>query len=164
MQRIPENAGNTVLSGEVWVEHAYINAPMSVRKGKERLGLAGTGDSEDALLGHIASGSCVHHDRGHSGSCFPGCREKAVNSEDPAAHCLLNPVKRMFAVHLRILRKNVPLRLNEKAFQREKTESMGFGRYLSFFYRRIFLSGKPSEDGMFSPFSNNFVCPFLFFK
>ncbi len=24
------------------------------------------------------------------GSCFPGCREKAVNSEDPAAHCLLN--------------------------------------------------------------------------
>ena len=112
-------------------------------------GLAGTGDSEDAFLGHIASGSCVYHDMGHFGSCFPGCREKAANSEDPAAHCLLNPVnrlcaqaKRMFAVHLRIHRKNVPLWLNEKAFQREKMGSMGFGRYLSFFYGRIFLSGK----------------------
>ena len=132
MQRIPENAGNTVLSGEVWVDHAYINAPMLVRKGKKRRGLAGTGDSEDAFLGHIASGSCVYHDMGHFGSCFPRCREKAVNSEDPAAHCLLNPVnllcaqvKRMFAVHLRIHRKNVPLWLNEKAFQREKMGSMG---------------------------------------
>ena len=83
------------------------------------------------------------------GSCFPGCKETAVNSEDPAAHCLLNPVnrlcaqvKRMFAVHLRIHRNNVRLWLNEKAFQREKMGSMGFGRYLSFFYRRIFLSGK----------------------
>ena len=175
MQRIPENAGNTVLSGEVWVDHTYINAPMSVRKGKKRRGLsrhllqvaagidscghvllrlgswglAGTGDSEDAFLGHIASGSCVYHDMGHFGSCFLRCREKAVNSEDPAAHCLLNPVdrmcaqvKRMFAVHLRIHRKNVPLWLNEKAFQREKMGSMGFGGYLSFFYRRIFLSGK----------------------
>ena len=46
MQRIPENAGNTVLSGEVWVDHTYINAPMSVRKGKKRRELAGTGDSE----------------------------------------------------------------------------------------------------------------------
>ena len=149
MQRIPENAGNTVLSEEVWVDYAYINAPMLVRKGKKRRGLAGTGDSEDAFLGHIASGSCVYHDMGHFGGCFPGCREKAVNSEDPAAHCLLNLVnrlraqaKRMFAVHLRIHRKNVPLWLNEKAFQREKMGSMGFGGYLSFFYRRIFLSGK----------------------
>ena len=158
MQRIPENAGNKVLSGEVWVDHTYINAPMSLRKGKKRRGLsrhllqvaagidsrghvllrlgswglAGTGDSEDAFLGHIASGSCVYHDMGHFGSCFPGCREKAVNSKDPAAHCLLNPVnrmcaqvKRMFAVHLRIHRKNVPLWLNEKAFQREKMGSMG---------------------------------------
>ena len=175
MQRIPENAGNTVLSGEVWVDHTYINAPMSVRKGKKRRGLsrhllqvaagidscghvlirlgswglAGTGDSRDAFLGHIAPGSCVYHDMGHFGRCFPGCMEKTVNSEDPAAHCLLNPVnrlcaqvKRMFAVHLRIHRKNVPLWLNEKAFQREKMGSMGFGGYLSFFYRRIFLSGK----------------------
>ena len=149
MQRIPDNAGNRMLSGEVWVDHTYINAPMSVRKGKKRRELAGTGDSEDAFLGHIASGSCVYHDMGHFGSCFPRCREKAVNSEDPAAHCLLNPVnrlcaqaKRMFAVHLRIHRKNVPLWLNEKAFQREKMGSMGFSGYLSFFYRRIFLSGK----------------------
>ena len=144
MQRIPENAGNTVLSGEVWVDHTYINAPMSVRKGKKRRGLS-------RHLLQVAAGidSYVYHDMGHFGSCFPGCREKAVNSEDPAAHCLLNPVnrlcaqvKRMFAVHLRIHRKNVPLWLNEKAFQREKMGSMGFGGYLSFFYRRIFLSGK----------------------
>ena len=40
MQRLPENAGNTVLSGEVWVNHTYINAPVSVRKGKKRGGLA----------------------------------------------------------------------------------------------------------------------------
>ena len=90
MQRIPENAGNTVLSGEVWVDHTYINAPMSVRKGKKRRGLsrhllqvaagidsrghvllrlgswglAGTGDSRDAFLGHIAPGSVVYHDMG----------------------------------------------------------------------------------------------------
>ena len=124
-----------------WTTHT-LTRRCQYGKARKGGGLAGTGDSEDAFLGHMASGSCVYHDMGHSGSCFPGCREKAVNSEDPAAHCLLNPVKRMFAVHLRILRKNVPLRLNEKAFQREKTESMGFGRYLSFFYRRIFLSGK----------------------
>ena len=149
MQRIPENAGNTVLSGEVWVDHTYINTPMSLRKGKKRRGLSGTGDSEDAFLGHIASVSCVYHDMWHFGSCFPGCREKVVNSENPAAHCLLNPVnrlcaqvKRMFAVHMWIHRKNVPLWLNEKAFQREKMGSMGFDGYLSFFYRRIFLSGK----------------------
>ena len=43
----------------------------------------------------------------------------------------------------------------------KKMGSMGFGRYLSFFYRRIFLSGKPSEDGIFSPFSNTFVYPSL---
>ncbi len=73
MQRIPENAGNTVLSGEVWVDHTYINAPMSVRKGKKRGGLAGTGDSEDAFLGHIAPGSCVYHDMGHfSAAAFQG--------------------------------------------------------------------------------------------
>ena len=108
MQRIPENAGNRMLSGEVWVDHTYINAPMSVRKGKKRRGLsrhllqvaagidscghvllrlgswelAGTGDSEDAFLGHIASGSCVYHDMGHFGGCFPGCKETAVNSKD----------------------------------------------------------------------------------
>ena len=82
MQRIPENAGNTRLSGEVWVDHTYINAPMSVRKGKERRELAGTGDSEDAFLGHIAFGSCVYHDMGHFGGCFPGCKETAVNSKD----------------------------------------------------------------------------------
>ena len=40
MQRIPENAGNTVFSGEVWVDHTYINAPMSIRKGKKRRGLS----------------------------------------------------------------------------------------------------------------------------
>ena len=82
MQRIPENAGNRMLSGEVWVDHTYINAPMSVRKGKKRRELAGTGDSEDAFLGHIAFGSCVYHDMGHFGGCFPGCKETAVNSKD----------------------------------------------------------------------------------
>ena len=55
-----------------------------------------------------------------------------MNSEDPAAHCLLNPVnrlcaqvKRMFAVHLRIHRKNVRLWLDEKVFQREKDGEHG---------------------------------------
>ena len=166
MQRIPENAGNTVLSGEVWVDHTYINAPMSVRKGKKRRGLAGTGDSEDAFLGHIAPGSCVYHDMGHFGSRFPGCKETAVNSEDPAAHCLLNPVnrlcaqaKRMFAVHLRIHRKNVPLWLNEKAFQREKMRAWGSADTCRSPTEESSCPGKPSEDGMFSPFSNTFVYP-----
>lgn len=148
-QKMSENAGNTVLSGMVWVDHAYINAPMSVRKGKKRRGLAGTGDSRDAFLGHIAPGSVVYHDMGHFGGCFPGCKEMAVNSKDRAAYGLLNPVnrlcaqvKRRFAVHLRIHRKNVPLWLDEKAFQRERMGSMGFEKYLSFFYKTIFLSGK----------------------
>ena len=39
-QKMSENAGNTVLSGMVWVDHTYINAPMSVRKGKKRRGLS----------------------------------------------------------------------------------------------------------------------------
>ena len=86
---------------------------------------------------------------GHFGSCFPGCKEMAVNSKDMAAYGILNPVnrlcaqvKRRFAVHLRIHRNNVRLWLDEKAFQGEKMGSMGFGGYLSFFYGRIFLSGK----------------------
>ena len=197
MQRIPENAGNTVLSGEVWVDHTYINAPMSVRKGKKRRGLsrhllqvaagidscghvflrlgswglAGTGDSEDAFLGHIASGSCVYHDMGHFGSCFPGCREKAVNSEDLAVHCLLNPVnrlcaqvKRRFAVHLRIHRNNVRLWLDEKAFQGGKRwGAWGSADTCRSSTEESSCPGKPSEDGMFSPFSNTFVYPSLSF-
>ena len=121
-------------------------------------GLAGTGDSEDAFLGHIAPGSCVYHNMGHFGSCFTGCREKAVNSEDPAAHCLLNlvnrlraQVKRMFAVHLRIHRKNVPLWLDEKAFQRENMGSMGFGRYLSLSTEESSCPEKPQKTGCFRP-------------
>ena len=121
MQRIPENASDTVLSEKVWVDHTYINAPMSVRKGKKKRGLsrhllqvaagigshghvllrlgswgmAGTGDSKDAFLGHIAPSSVVCHDKGHLGGCFPGCWEVAVNSEDGEAHGLLNPVNRL---------------------------------------------------------------------
>ena len=99
MQRMPENASDKVLSGDVWVDHAYINAPMSRRKGKKKRGLsrqlmqvavgidsqggvllrlgsrglAGTGDSMDAFLGHVAPGSIVYHDMGHFSGCFPGC-------------------------------------------------------------------------------------------
>ena len=36
-------------------------------------GLAGTGDSMDAFLGHVAPGSIVYHDMGHFSGCFPGC-------------------------------------------------------------------------------------------
>lgn len=110
---------------------------------------AGTGDSMDAFLGHIAPGSTVYHDMGHFAGCFPGCTEVAVNSKDGEAYELLNPVnrlcaqvKRLFAVHLRIHRKNVPLWLSEKAFQMEQGKGLSFGTYRSLFYREIFLSGK----------------------
>ena len=174
-QRIPENASDKVLSGDVWVDHTYINAPMSRRKGKKKRGLsrqllqiavgtdsqggvllrlgswglAGTGDSMDAFLGHIEPGSTVYHDMGHFAGCFPGCTEVAVNSKDGEAYELLNPVnrlcaqvKRLFAVHLRIHRKNVPLWLSEKAFQMEQGKGLPFGTFRSLFYREIFLSGK----------------------
>ena len=72
MQRIPENAGNTVLSEEVWVDYAYINAPMLVRKGKKRRGLAGTGDSRDAILGHIAPAPASITTWGTSAAASPG--------------------------------------------------------------------------------------------
>ena len=122
-------------------------------------GLAGTGDSEDAFLGHIAPGSCVYHNMGHFGSCFTGCREKAVNSEDPAAHCLLNlvnrlraQVKRMFAVHLRIHRKNVPLWLNEKAFQREKMGEHGVRRIpVVLLQKNLLVRENPQKTGCFRP-------------
>ena len=94
-------------------------------------GLAGTGDSMDAFLGHIAPGSTIYHDMGYC------------------------------AVRLRIRRKNVPLWSSENAFWKEQGKGLSFGTYRSLFYRDIFLSGKPSEDGMFTNMSNNFVYPFL---
>ena len=143
---------------------------MSVRKGKKRRGLAGTGDSRDAFLGHIAPGSVVYHDMGHFGGCFPGCKEMAVNSKDRAAYGLLNPVnrlcakvKRMSAVHLRIHRKNVPLWLDEKAFQRERMGSRDSRNTCRSSIKQSSSPGKPSEDGRFSPFSNTFVYPSLVF-
>lgn len=39
-QKITENGGNKVLSGHVLADHAYINAPASMRKGKNRRGLS----------------------------------------------------------------------------------------------------------------------------
>lgn len=112
-------------------------------------GLAGTGDSMDAFLGHIAPGSTVYHDMRHFAICFLGCTEVAVNSKDGEAYELLNPVnrlcaqvKRLFAVHLRIHRKNVPLWLSEKAFQMEQGKGLSFCTYRSLLYREIFLSGK----------------------
>ena len=40
IQRIPENAGNKVLSGDVWVDHTYVNVPMSERRGRKKRGLS----------------------------------------------------------------------------------------------------------------------------
>lgn len=94
-------------------------------------GLAGTGDSMDAFLGHIAPGSTIYHDMGYC------------------------------AVRLRIRRKNVPLWLSEKALKMEQGKGLSFSKYRTLFYRDIFLSGQPSEDGMFTNMSNNFVYPFL---
>lgn len=103
----------------------------------------------DAFLGHIAPGSTVYHDMGHFGGCFQGCEEVAVNSKDGEAYELLNPfnrictqVKRLFAVHLRIHRKNVPLCLSEKALKMEQGNGLSFGKNKSLFYREVFLSGK----------------------
>ena len=175
IQRIPENAGNKVLSGDVWVDHTYINAPMSERRGRKKPGLsrqllqvavgidssgrvlirlgtrgaAGTGDSRDAFLGHVAPDSTVYHDRGHFRGCFPGCREVTINSKDGEAHGLLSPVnrlcaqvKRRFAVHLRIHRKRAQLWLSEKAFRRENELGLSSAECMLFFYGKIFLTGK----------------------
>ena len=95
---------------------------------------------------------------GH-GSRSPGCKETAVNSEDPAAHCLLNPVnrlcaqvKRMFAVHLRIHRKNVPLWLNEKAFQREKMGEHGVRQIpVVLLQKNLLIRENPQKTGCFRP-------------
>lgn len=84
----------------------------------------------DAFLGHVAPDSIVYHDMGH------------------------------FAVHLRIHRKNVPLWLFENAFRMEQGQGLSIDKYRTLFYKDIFLSGKPSEDGMFTNMSNNFVYPF----
>ena len=61
----------------------------------------------------------------------------------------------------RMHRKNVPLWLSENAFRKEQGKGLSFSTYRTLFYREIFLSGKPSEDGMFTNMSNNFVYPFL---
>ena len=42
IQRIPENAGNKVLSGDVWVDHTYINVPMSEHRGRKMGGFPGS--------------------------------------------------------------------------------------------------------------------------
>ena len=72
-----------------------------------------------------------------------------MNSKDEEAYEKLNPVnrlcaqvKRLFAVHLRIHRKNVPLWLSEKAFQMEQGKGLSFSTYRSILYRESFLSGK----------------------
>ena len=85
IQRIPENAGNKVLSGDVWVDHTYVNVPMSERRGRKKRGLA---------------------------------------------------------VRLRIHRKRAQLWLSEKAFHGENGRGLSFAEYISFFYGKIFLSGK----------------------
>ena len=124
IQRIPENAGNKVLSGDVWVDHTYINVPMSERRGRKKRGLS------RQLL------------------------QVAVNSKDEEAHGLLSlvnrlcaQVKRRFAVHLRIHRKRAQLWLSEKAFHRENGRGLSFAEYMSFFYGKIFLSGKTLRRG-----------------
>lgn len=58
-------------------------------------------------------------------------------------------------------RKNVLLWLSENAFRMEQGKGLSFGKYRTLFYRDIFLSGKPSEDWMFTNMSNNFVYLFL---
>ena len=95
-------------------------------------GLAGTGDSMDAFLGHVAPGSIVYHDMGHFSGCFPGC------------------TARTFRYGCRRMRSG-----------RSRERGLSFSTYRTLFYREIFLSGKPSEDGMFTNISNNFVYPFL---
>lgn len=82
-QKITENGGNKVFSAQVLADYAYINAPASMRKGKNRRGLskrffqiavkidtqrtvllrhgvrglAGGKDSSNAFLGHVVPGS-----------------------------------------------------------------------------------------------------------
>ena len=50
-----------------------IDSPGGVLLRLGSRGLAGTGDSMDAFLGHVAPGSIVYHDMGHFNGCFPGC-------------------------------------------------------------------------------------------
>ncbi len=180
-QKITENGGNKVLSGQVLADYAYINAPASMRKGKNRRGSRSGFSrlrSESTPIGPCSKGLAAealqagrtHRTRssdmsclvqsGHFSGCFPGCREVAVNSKDGEAHKILNPVNRLcdqvkhiFAVHLRIHRKNVWLWLSEKAFRMGHGCGLAFGKiYVSLLQSH--LSGKPSEDGKSTGFSN----------
>lgn len=148
-----------VLSGQVLADHAYINAPASMRKGKNRRGLskrlfqiavgidthrtvflrlggrglAGGKDSRNAFLGHVVPGSIVCHDMGHFSGCFPGCREVAVNSKDGEAHKVLNPVNRLCDQVKRIFTVHLRIhRKNVRLWLSEKAFRMGHGCGLAF--------------------------------
>ena len=108
----------------MWVDNTYVNVPMSERRGRKKRGLS------RQLL------------------------QVAVNFKDGEAHGLLSPVNRLciqvkrgLAVHLRIHRKRAQLWLSEKAFRRENGRGLSFAEYMSFFYGKIFLSGKTLRRG-----------------
>ena len=108
----------------------------------------------------IAPGSVVCHDMGHFGSCFPGCKEMAVNSKDMAAYGILNPVnrlcaqvKRRFAVHLRIHRKNARY---ANGYPKRRSRGKGWEIWDSTDTNRSYTKessfpGKPQKTGSFLP-------------
>ena len=97
---------------------------------------------------------------GHFGSCFPGCKEMAVNSKDMAAYGILNPVnrlcaqvKRRFAVHLRIHRKNARY---ANGYPKRRSRGKGWEIRDSADTSRSYTKessfpGKPQKTGSFLP-------------
>ena len=116
----------------------------SERNTDARDGRAGTGDSREytpwlrRLLRHGTLRRLLSWMQRNSGELEGRGAYGILNP----VNCLCAQVKQRFEVHLRIHRNNVRLWLDEKAFQRERMGSVGFDGYLSFLYRRIFLSGK----------------------
>ena len=104
---------------------------------------------------------------GH-GSRFPGCREKVVNSEDPlpivssirSTGCVPRP-SACLPCTCGSTAITCAYGWTRKRSRGKKMGSKGSADTCRSSTEESSCPGKPSEDGMFSPFSNTFVYPSL---
>lgn len=172
LEILAESQEKTRLSGNVWVDETYINAPVSERSpikkrglSKDKVqvavavdgnghalavingrGMSGYDDARRAFGGRIEPGSTVYHDLGKYGDVFEGSKEVGILSTSEEAHRMLNPINSFCFLVQRLFA--VHLRIhpqNRQKYLDELVERRGTPDYferLEKLYGKIFRSGK----------------------
>ena len=137
--------------------------PEEIRKGTRtpEMGVRAQG-----IPGNIPPGSVVCYDMGHFGGCFPGCKETAANSKDG------EPTEFSIRSIASVPRSSRGLKCTcgstaitcAYGWTRRRSREKGWEAWDSTDTCRSSTEesscpGKPSEDGVFSLFSNTFVYP-----